>query len=379
MNIQLSARTNYTSYQSNKPVFLWDNKLTGFGVKVNPSGRHNYIIQYRDRLNKTKRETLAPIILLSLSDAKQKAKDLLMERLLNAQGHEARQDMTLGEVLSEYVEAKDLKQNTLDDMRKTVNAFMGDILHVNVNDFTKEYVKNWYLADENKARPAYTDRCYRYLHSVFEFAGANNYINSNPFNIIKALGVKYKIQPRENHLNEIEIRKYWQVIESRYDNKKYRASTVTLDMVKLYLLTAMRKMELYHAYVDDTGEQKYIVIPKEIAKNGKEHSIPVIEAMEPLLYLLDKRGEDEEEPLPKTIRKTLVGLSKAIDNGTMIALHDLRRSTATLMAHLKIDSVIISRALNHAQKGITEQVYIQRKRDDTVEAFKAVSKYLMDD
>lgn len=377
MNIQLSARTNLNVYQASKPVFLWDSKLSGFGVKINPSGKHSYIIQYRNHLNKTKRETIAPVNLLSMKEAKQMAKETLLKRVLSAQGQEFLQDATLNEVVSEYMTVKDLKPNTLSDMRKTIDAFMSDLLDAEVKTFTKQYVKDWYLADKNKARPAYTDRCYRYLHSVFEFAGANNYIDSNPFNIIKALGVKYKIQPRENHLNEMEIRKYWQAIEARYDNPKFRASTVTLDMVKLYMLTAMRKTELYHAYVDDTGEQKYIVIPKEVTKNKKEHSIPVIKGMEPLLYLLYKRGDDEKEPLPKTIRKTLVGLSDEVDNGAMIALHDLRRSTATLMAHLKVDSAIISRALNHTLKGITEQVYIQRKRNDTVEAFQSVSNWLI--
>lgn len=38
-------------------------------------------------------------------------------------------------------------------------------------------------------------------------------------------------------------------------------------------------------------------------------------------------------------------------------VHDLRRTAATQMASLKVDSRIISKLLNHSEQGITGRVY----------------------
>ena len=152
------------------------------------------------------------------------------------------------------------------------------------------------------------------------------------------------MKPKTRYLDENEIKEYWNNL----------GDSVSSEMIRLYVLTAMRKSELYKAKV----EGDFIVIPN--TKNGSDHYIPVNDYIRPYLYLLEK-------DLPKDIRKTL---------GSQITLHDLRRSTASLMAHLEIDSIMISRCLNHSLSGVTEKHYIQRKKDDTAKAFEAVGEYL---
>jgi integrase len=45
-------------------------------------------------------------------------------------------------------------------------------------------------------------------------------------------------------------------------------------------------------------------------------------------------------------------------------VHDCRRTAATHMASLRIPGEILSRILNHAKRGVTEQHYIKHGYDD---------------
>ena len=140
-------------------------------------------------------------------------------------------------------------------------------------------------------------------------------------------------------------------------------------MIRMYLLTAMRRDEIYKASIIDDSEGQWIFIPD--TKNGKDFFIPIADSMRPYLYLFD-----EGDKLPQNIRKTLMGLSGAIGKEPYVSIHDLRRTTSTLMASLGVDGTIISRCLNHTLTGVTERHYIQRDRGDTLQAFETVGQWL---
>ncbi|NNE58403.1 MAG: DUF4102 domain-containing protein, partial [Hellea sp.] len=57
----MKTRISKTSIDATKPSekdsYLWDDKLTGFGLKVTPAGRKVFLIQYR-MSGRTRRVTL---------------------------------------------------------------------------------------------------------------------------------------------------------------------------------------------------------------------------------------------------------------------------------------------------------------------------------
>ena len=45
--MRITKRTVDAQKKSDKPTYLWDGELAGFGVKILPSGRKTYLAQYR--------------------------------------------------------------------------------------------------------------------------------------------------------------------------------------------------------------------------------------------------------------------------------------------------------------------------------------------
>ena len=87
-------------------IFAWDALLPGFGVRVLPSGRKTYLVQYRDSHGRTRRYALGAHGVLT----PEQARALAQEALARVQGGEnpsqerqrARQAVTVAQLVSRY-------------------------------------------------------------------------------------------------------------------------------------------------------------------------------------------------------------------------------------------------------------------------------------
>ena len=53
--------------------WLWDTKVNGFGIRVKPTGRKTYVVQYRNEHGRTRRFTLGQHGVLTVSQARKAA------------------------------------------------------------------------------------------------------------------------------------------------------------------------------------------------------------------------------------------------------------------------------------------------------------------
>ncbi|MCZ6467356.1 MAG: tyrosine-type recombinase/integrase, partial [Alphaproteobacteria bacterium] len=76
---KLTNRTVAATRPRDRDVFVWDDELPGFGLRVKPSGVKSYVIQYRNRHNDSRRITIGRHGVIGPEKARWKAKKMLAD------------------------------------------------------------------------------------------------------------------------------------------------------------------------------------------------------------------------------------------------------------------------------------------------------------
>jgi hypothetical protein len=86
---------------------LWDSTLSGFGVRLSPGGHCAFVVRYRIN-GRLRRFTIGPFPLVSLADAREKARAALRSaqggKDLATEKADARRAETFAELADEYIE-----------------------------------------------------------------------------------------------------------------------------------------------------------------------------------------------------------------------------------------------------------------------------------
>jgi len=112
-------------------------------------------------------------------------------------------------------------------------------------------------------------------------------------------------------------------------------------------------------------ENKVWTIPAEKAKNGLAHRVPLSDSAIAVIRALDGKRKTFVLDGARGRRQKYQAADKCgIDNFTP---HDLRRTAASMMGSGRVARLIISKVLNHKDKGVTaiydRYGYDQEKRE----------------
>lgn len=131
----LTKRTVEGLEPTAKPYIAWDDRLTGFGVRVQPSGTKTFVVNYRagdgGRKAANKRVTLGRFGRMTPDQARRKAQEVLGQV---AAGEDpagkraaARGMPTLGEAFEDYLAANPKrKPRTVETYRQNLRVCLGD-------------------------------------------------------------------------------------------------------------------------------------------------------------------------------------------------------------------------------------------------------------
>jgi integrase len=319
-----------------------DPYLKGFGLRVSKMGAKTFYVRLRYR-GKIERHTIGTYPSFSLAEAKAKASEIIAHAEKGTLHNVSEQKLTIKEAYDRFIQLYAKVHNkdwAGSDSR--LKKFMAEHGNMNLVDlhrrdiiaFLDKLVADGTPTQANRARAALS----RFLNWCVE----RTYIEHSP---CQGTAKPAKDISRDRFLYEHEILKFYAACQS--------FGYPFGPLLQILLLTAQRRGEVSEMRWSELDlKNKTWTIPKERAKNGKAHivplSIPVVEILEKIPRFL------HSDFVFTTTGKTAVSghgkykyrLDKilGVDNWVF---HDLRRTAASGMARLEVPPYVVEKILNH--------------------------------
>jgi integrase len=364
-------RLTATSIRSLEPKstdrIYWDAALPGFGLKVTPKGHKTYVVQYRNSYGVDRRMTLCDYRVLTVEQARTKAKEILAKVVLGRdpakEKAEDRNCITIDDIIKIYMDEHISKKGM-----NTQRAYRG-VFKNWVSPFMGK--KPWKDVDQ--------DDCQALLDHVTEQTGegnANNaiaYLRSAwnrlipkhlPVGSNPTIGVElHEKKTREVVLCEKEYKALYGAITSHRDTTNNNPSIYyALEML---ILTGARKMEVLTMRWDAISDGTITVIDKGNSQRRKPKT-KQLDITEPVQSLLDRMPKHSDWLFPRThdgrehitatdevwqAVRTAAGLP-------YVTIHDLRRSFISFAIHdLGLGLETVSKAVGHGSTAVTQAYY----------------------
>ncbi|PYC47266.1 integrase [Litorivita pollutaquae] len=362
-----------------KRIDFRDTIVPGLVLRVSTSGTKTF--SFHKRIGgKMKRLTIGRFGTFTLTQARERARQILYEvetgRFEANTGIETEAKPTLGEVIPDYIE-KHAKVHNRDWKNKArlLGKFSG-LYGKRIDEITRaDVVKACDVI--HKSAPVSANRALAHLKHLMGWCVERGMIDASPIAGMKPLS---KERSRERVLTDVELGVLW----AACDAEGYPFG----DCMKLLILSGQRRAEVAEMRWSELDLEKRLwTLPSSRAKNGKQHTVPITEAM---LEVLGKTARFfNSDYVFTTTGKTPVSgfgrlkgrLDKALPEGTEAwIIHDLRRTMSTNMAMLGVPQPVTEALLNHKTgvvSGVAAIYNVYSYADEKREALGAWSQHVM--
>jgi integrase len=374
---------------SNNRKILYEDGGRGFGLRIEPSGRKSFFLEYRFGDGKERRNrifTIGQYPQITLTQARSIASQSLaqIEKSIDPATQKQttkianRNALTVGDLVEEYIEKWAKVKKKERSWREDERLLQKDIIPVMGRKKAKDIKRRdiVLLLDEIVERGASVtaNRVLAVTRKMFNFAVGRDIIDASPCVQIPAPSKETR---RERNLSEEEIKTFW----NRLDDAKI-SMEIKLAL-KFLLVTAQRKSEVIQAeWKEFDIKNKWWTIPAEKAKNKQMHRVPLsaiaIEILDEIRQITgdydfvfaSPAGATKKNPDKKVGKAPILGSS--VDHALRDNLtddpktgrvnifkldhftpHDLRRTAASMMTRSGVQRLTVKKILNHADGGIT--------------------------
>lgn len=332
----------------------WDDHTRGLGLRVSQGGRKTWTVIFRFH-GRSRRLTLGTYPVLSLSDARGLASSALREAQHGIDPatakKEARKAESFGELAELYLErhAKAEKRSWREDERILNADLLPNWRNRKAQEIKRADVLSLLDAIVDRGAPVMANRTRALISKMFNFGIKRGIVETNPAQGVENPGHE---QRRDRVLSEDEIKKFWTALDSE--------PAWTSAVFRLGLLTAQRRSEILGMKWDelDLGAGWW-TLPAQRTKNGLAHRVPLSPQALKILKAIQSgkhdpvyvfRGGRRGRPIAN-LQKPLRRLKT--NTGVEFRFHDLRRTTASHMTGIGISRLVVSKILNHVERGIT--------------------------
>ncbi|WP_395675972.1 tyrosine-type recombinase/integrase [Inquilinus sp.] len=427
MRATITKATVEKAKPAEKDIFIWDDKLAGFGVKVTPTGSKVYLVQYREGQG-----VGAPIKRVTIGrhgepwkaeTAREEAERILAgvklgQRRAGEKHRKRRSRKTAGDgpvkgsvahafeqydvkALSKLRSGGEIKRT----IEKDVIPVWGEATPlVRIGKAELLDVRTRIVEDPERNAATMADLTLRRARTFLRWSAAAGLIEEAPGQAIRATA---KRRRRKRTHTEAELRLVWLACDRLADTawRPYAKATQTL-MILAQRRDEVGTMEWSELHLD--SDDPHWLIPPEKAKNEEGHIVHLpdlaVDLLRSMPRLVASGGKPSRFVFTSTGNRPLNGWShfvpdlhamirtvqveEAIEAGidpetvpTLPAwvLHDLRRSFVSGLARLKVAPHVADRVLNHVGEtfDVVQSTYnVHEYGDERREAMYAWSQRL---
>ena len=227
------------------PWIAWDDKVTGFGVRVQPSGAKSFIVNFRSgKGGPLKRMVIARVGQMLPGQARLRARAIIERAARGEDPDRAREAVlavpTLEEVFKAYMAAgEDRSPRTVRAYRYDLKRYLGDWLSRPLDSIDAEDVKDRFerITDNHGWSPA--NRAMSLLRSLYRKPCADIESLHNPVSLWLAGGGRFHSKPRRQISSPSEVLPHWRAgIEAEVEN------AVIHDALRFAMFTGLLREEV---------------------------------------------------------------------------------------------------------------------------------------
>ena len=391
VKLTLTKRSVDALEPEDKPWIAWDDRLTGFGVRVHPSGAKAFLVNYRagngGRKAPNKRVVVGRAGRITPDQARRRAQELLGRVAAGedpaGERAEARSVPTLGEACKDYIESGHGRAaSTERGYRRYAALYLGDWLSRPLDGITRRDVESRFrlLTERRGEMPA--NQCLSFLRSVYRRPCVDHEGLRNPVEQWLAGGGRYHRKTRKRISSPAEVLPCWGVgIEAAVGNPVRR------DAILFGLYTGMRRGEILALRWEDVDLAKGLFRVEE-TKTRVPLELPVTRQLGEILARRQREGYAVSEELRGWVFPSRSSESGHVEElqayyeeigragGVKFWFHALRNCFITVAEReLMLPRSLTKRLVNHARPGDVTEGYAA---DWTVEQLREPAQRIAD-
>ena len=391
VKLTLTNRTIESLTPHDKPWIAWDDKLTGFGVRVQPSGTKAFVVNYRPGSGGRKAPNRRVVIGRVGRIAPDRARRLAQELLGRVAAGEdpaveranARRLPTLGEAFVEYLAANPNRKASTERLyRGQMRYCFGNWVARPLDSITRRDVEaRFHLVSERHGR-ATGNHAISLLRSVYRRPCVDYQGLRNPVELWLAGGGRYHPTVRRRISTPSEVLPRW-----RAGIEKEVIVPATRDIFWFGLYTGMRVGEIFGLRWDRVDLERHILRVEE-TKTGEPLELPITWQLAAIFGRRraqaghpSVRPEHWVFPSPTSASGHVEELQHLYERisrtaGTKFWFHGLRNCFITVAEReLMLPRSLTKRLVNHARRADVTEGYAA---DWTVEQLRGPAQRIAD-